>query len=87
MKISKISSTKTVITRILEFLNTLPDDEVVSTRELEEHLSLSTNSGDVRRNWYKLANNVETASIDGCRTRVWGNKKAISALRKQFNEN
>ena len=86
MKLSDVTSNKTAVIRVLELMNSLPDDEVLTTSELEQQLSISVQSGSIKRNWQKLKDHVELVTVDGLRTRVWGNKKAIATLRSQLNE-
>jgi len=83
MKISELKCSLLPHVQIIEFLNTLSNDEVIPSREIEEKLQLSLNSGSIHRHARELKDYYEPVLIEGRRTKVWGNKKAIAAVRRQ----
>jgi hypothetical protein len=82
LKISTINTNKSVEERVFEILNSLPNDEVISTKELEQ----KAGTQNVQRSMASFVKNCsEPVLIGNKHTRVWGNDRAIAALRKQLN--
>lgn len=85
MKISNFSNGRSEsFSRLVAFLNTQPEDEVFTSAEIEARVDVHLDSKAIRN---RVQDYRETVMLDGRKTRVWGNKKAIAALREQLSEN
>lgn len=85
MKISKIAeSSGSLVDRIIEFLESQPDDEVFTTRELTEKFQKGINGGAFRANRHRWKDYEIKINFAGGMRSVWGNKNAIQTLRQQI---
>jgi hypothetical protein len=76
----------TALDQLIRFLDAQPKDEVFPTSEIEGKLNVVLDSGSIgRAKTTKLKDYTLRTSVEGRSTAVWGNKKAIAALRRQLN--
>lgn len=87
MKISELKEVTSTTGRLIEFLNSLPDDEVFRNSEIEEKLNINIDSVNLRKNKTQLKIYNTKVHIDGHKCRVWGNSAAIQQLKTKLNEN
>ena len=83
MKIKTLTPALTTVQRVLNYVATMPDDEVLTVNEMTEKIGGS----EIRLRGASviaaLQDNFERVRIGGNLQWVIGNKKAIAALRKQ----
>lgn len=82
MKIAELSKKGALHLRIVSFLNAAPDDEVYTKADLEDKLQASMTNGGIKLHRFELKDYQEVLAFSGRVQTVWGNKKAIAALRK-----
>lgn len=87
MKISELKEVTSTVSRLIEFLKTLPVDEVFRNSEIEEKLNINLDSTNLRKNKTQLAPYNIRISIDGHKCRVWGSMYAINTIKNKLNEN
>jgi len=86
LKIKEIGKNRGAYQSLVALLAALPDDEVLSNADLLSRGIVLSNSSITSR-ISELKDNFTTVSIKGRTGRVWGTKKAIAEVRRQFGEN
>ena len=81
MKIAEVTATTN---DVLAFLNSLPDDEVLTQTELAGKLNRSSESGQLRKSLARFVNNREKISLRGTHLWVYGSEIGIRNLRSQL---
>jgi hypothetical protein len=82
MKIADVAKYSPLHIRIISFLNLMPDDEIITTGELAEKIQASLHTSSLYSHQSLLKAYQENMAMSGRIKTVWGNKKAIAALRK-----
>ena len=85
MKIAQALQSGSVLDRTLSFLDRQPDDEILTTAEVEVGIKCAfLESGGFKRARRFWVDYHQKLVVDGQLQYVWGNKRAIANLRQQL---
>lgn len=75
-----------ILEQVLAFLDKMPDDEVLTTAELEIKVKARfLENGAFKRGRWRWADYHQKIVLNGQMQYVWGSRKGIAALRAQLN--